>query len=207
MSDLISNMTESLGYLEVLLLMVLENIVPPIPSEVVIPAAGATARDGSHWLVGMIAAGTAGSILGALPWYGVARRIGTDRFLDWIDRHGHWLGTDRNEVERADEWFDQYGHWAILIGRLVPGIRTVISVPAGFSEMPLRSFLTYTAIGTAAWTTLLASLGYWLQGQQEAIASAVKWFGLAVVGIMAVWFAVRVVSASAKKRRQSSQSA
>ncbi|GAB5440146.1 MAG: DedA family protein [Fuerstiella sp.] len=203
MSDFIDSMMDSLGYTEVVLLMVLENIVPPIPSEVVIPAAGARARDGAYSLIGMVAAGTLGSIIGALPWYGVARRIGTDRFLDWIDRHGHWLGTDRREVKRADQWFDKYGHWAIMIGRLVPGVRTVISVPAGFSEMPMRSFLTYTAIGTALWTAILAALGYWLQGRQEEIASAVKWFGVVVVGVMVIWFVGRVVTVSLKKRKHS----
>lgn len=95
MSDLITRMMESLSYVDVVLLMVLENIIPPIPSEVVLPAAGAKARQSSHWLTGMIAAGTIGSIIGAMPLYLVARKIGTDRFLAWIDRYGHWFGTNR----------------------------------------------------------------------------------------------------------------
>jgi membrane protein DedA with SNARE-associated domain len=198
-------MMESLGYVDVVLLMVLENIIPPIPSEVVLPAAGAKARHSSHWLMGMIAAGTIGSIIGAMPWYLVARRIGTDRFLGWIDRYGHWFGTNRHELQRADEWFDRYGHWAVLLGRLVPGVRTIISVPAGFSEMPMRSFMTYTAIGTALWTTFLAAIGYWLQGQYEQVASVVKWIGGIVVVLMVGWFVVRVAVATVRKQKRSSE--
>lgn len=160
MEDLIVETVESVGYLGVALLMLAENIVPPIPSEIVMPAAGAAASRGEYSLAGMILAGTAGAVIGSLPWYGIARHVGTRRFADWADHHGHWLATDREEIERVDKWFDRHGHWAILICRLIPGVRTLISVPAGFAEMPLGRFLAWTTVGSAVWSAILA--GTWV---------------------------------------------
>lgn len=206
MNDFLTNTIDSMGYIGVALLMLLENIVPPIPSEIVMPAAGASARDGQHSLIGMIVAGTFGSLAGALPWYGIARYVGTERFSDWVDRHGHWMGTNRKEIQRADEWFDRYGKWTVLLCRMIPGIRTLISVPAGFAEMPLIPFLLYSAIGTAAWTTLLACLGYWLQGQNETIANIVSGIGICVLGGLALWFVGRVILVSHRKRSENRRS-
>lgn len=201
MEDLFMRTLESLGYAGVALLMLLENVIPPIPSEIVMPAAGASARKGDHSLWGMIIAGSIGSLLGTLPWYGIARYVGTERFSDWADRHGHWIGTDRHEVQRADAWFDRYGQWTVLFCRMIPGVRTLISVPAGFSEMPVGKFLLYSSIGTIAWTALLAGLGYWLQGQQQTVATAVKWIGVVVLGGLTLWFIARIVL---KKRQRHS---
>ena len=193
MEDWISDTADSWGYLGVAFLMLLENIFPPIPSEVVMPAAGAAARSQNLSLIGIIVAGTSRAVLGAIPWYAVACWVGTSRFQDWMERHGHWFGTDAAEIERLDDWFDRYGYWAVLIGRLVPGGRTLISIPAGFSEMPLGSFLVATGIGTAIWTTLLAELGYWLEGKAESIAQVLKAVGLGVVVVMLVLYAVKVI--------------
>ncbi|REJ87981.1 MAG: DedA family protein [Planctomycetota bacterium] len=203
MEDFILETVKSVGYVGVALLMLAENILPPIPSEIVMPAAGASASRGDHSLIGMIVAGTIGAVLGSLPWYGIARYVGTERFADWADRHGHWLGTNRKEIERADDWFDHYGRWAILIGRLVPGIRTLIGVPAGFAEMPLAQYLVYTTIGTAAWTALLAVAGYWLQGQHEAIATVVKWIGVGVFVFLCVWYVARIIVRKREKQQSS----
>jgi membrane protein DedA with SNARE-associated domain len=192
MEDILTRAIESLGYAGVALLMFLENIVPPIPSEVVMPAAGASARSGQLSLAGVIVAGTAGSFLGALPWYAVARYVGTDRFCHWADRHGNWIGLTQKDVRRADRWFDRYGRWAVVLGRLIPGIRTLISVPAGFSEMPLTSFMLCTAVGTAAWSTLLALLGYWLQGH-KTVADVLQWIGAGVLLLLLILFVIRAV--------------
>ncbi|NNJ25341.1 DedA family protein [Alienimonas chondri] len=194
LENFITDTLRSWGYLGAAALMFLENVFPPIPSEVVMPGAGAAAKSGEHSLAVMILAGSVGSILGQLAWYGVARRVGTERFRRWIEQHGHWLGTSPDEVERADRWFDRYGLWAVTIGRLVPGVRTLISVPAGLSEMGLTKFLIGTSIGTTIWTALLAGVGYWLAGQQDSITSVLNYIGMAVVGTLLAAFLWRVVS-------------
>jgi membrane protein DedA with SNARE-associated domain len=201
MEDFITRTMESLDYAGVALLMVLENLFPPIPSEVVMPSAGAAARSGDASLTGMILAGTLGSVLGTLPWYGAGRWIGTERLQSWVERHGHWLGTDADEIGRMDAWFDRYGYWAVFIGRLVPGVRTLISVPAGISGMPLGRYLLATTIGTAAWTALLAGVGYWVQGESETLARILKLIGMGVIGLLVVVYIVRVV----RRRREKHQ--
>ncbi len=193
MDSFVTDTMDSLGYVGIALLMLLENIIPPIPSEIVMPAAGASARSGQQTLWGVVLAGTVGSVVGALPWYGIAWYVGTDRLAGWMKDHGHWLGADEKTVHRADAWFDRYGEWAVLGCRMVPGLRTLISVPAGFSEMPMMKFLIYTTIGTAGWSLILALLGYWLQGQKRVIAQTVQWIGLVVFMVLFVWFVVRII--------------
>jgi membrane protein DedA with SNARE-associated domain len=149
----------------------------------------------------MILAGTAGAVLGTLPWYGIGRWIGTERLKSWVEQHGHWLGTDAREIERVDAWFNRYGAWAVLIGRLVPGVRTLISVPAGLSEMPLGRFLLATTIGTTLWTAMLASLGYWLEGENETLARVLKLVGMGVIGVLTVVYVVRIVRRRREKHR------
>jgi membrane protein DedA with SNARE-associated domain len=200
MADFITRTLESLDYAGVALLMVLENLFPPIPSEVVMPSAGAAARAGEASLTGMILAGTLGSVLGTLPWYGAGRWIGTERLQSWVERHGHWLGTDADEIARMDAWFDRYGYWAVFLGRLVPGVRTLISVPAGISEMPMGRYLLATTIGTAAWTALLAGVGYWVEGESDTLARILKLIGMGVIGLLAVLYIIRVV----RRRREKS---
>ena len=184
--DWIISVMETLSYWGIALLMFLENIVPPIPSEVVMPFAGFTAKQGDLSLWGAIVAGTLGSLLGTTAWYGLAWLVGTERLKDWADNYGRWLGIRRGDIEKADRWFDEWGHWAILVGRMIPGIRTLISIPAGFSEMPFTRFLLYTLIGTGAWTALLAGLGYMLGENWKSIEQYVGWISLAVVATLLV---------------------
>ncbi|QDT16212.1 DedA family protein [Alienimonas californiensis] len=205
MDSWITDTLQSWGYAGAAVLMLLENVFPPIPSEVVMPAAGAAAKAGGYSLTLMIVAGTVGSVLGQLAWYGVARRVGTERFRGWVERHGHWLGTSPRDVERADAWFDRYGLWAVTIGRLVPGVRTLISVPAGLSEMGLTRFLIGTAIGTTIWTALLAGVGYWLADTQETIKSGLNYVGMAVVAALLLAFLYRAISRHRELRREQAE--
>lgn len=184
MNSWIGSVIERLGSAGVALLMALENVFPPIPSEVIMPLAGYTASQGelSLWLV--ITMGTLGTVVGTLPWYGIARWVGTERVNAWVDRHGHWLTVERRELERAERWFARRGRWMVGLGRLVPGIRTLISVPAGFCAMPLPSYLFYSSLGSLAWTALLAYLGSLLGKNYERVAGYVDpiaWTVLAAV--------------------------
>lgn len=168
MTDLVTALAES-GYLGIALLMLLENLFPPIPSELVMPLAGFVAGQGRLSLLGVIVAGSAGSLAGASFWYVLARRYGKQRLQRLADRHGRWLTVDAADIERADAWFDRHGGKAVLLGRLVPTVRTLISVPAGLSGMAPGRFLAFSAVGTVAWTAALALAGHALGERFEDV--------------------------------------
>lgn len=158
------------GALGVALLMFIENLFPPIPSELIMPLAGFEAAAGrlSFWAI--VIAGTIGSMTGAVLWYVVGRAFGQARFMWLIDRYGFWLTLSREEAERALVWFARWGRVAVFVGRLVPGVRTLISVPAGLAAMPIVPFVVITALGSFIWVTLLALAGYVLEANYERVA-------------------------------------
>jgi membrane protein DedA with SNARE-associated domain len=170
----IAGLIERLGYAGIAFLTLLENFIPPLPSEVIIPLAGFVAAKGSlnFWLV--VAAASAGAIAGATGWYLVARSIGNRRLRRWIDQHGHWVTLTCRDIDKAQAWFDRHGAWAVFLGRLVPGVRTFVSVPAGFAEMPVLPFLASTALGTVLWTLGLAWAGTLLEARYELIGDYVN---------------------------------
>lgn len=163
MFEWITSVVEQSGYLGVALLMFIENVFPPIPSELIMPLAGFTAARGKLAFLPLVAAGTAGSLAGALLWYQLGRWYSLARLRCLAARHGRWLTLTPEDVDKADAWFTRHGAKAVLIGRLVPGVRTLISVPAGINVMPFGRLLAYSALGTSLWTSLLAAAGYLLQ--------------------------------------------
>jgi membrane protein DedA with SNARE-associated domain len=175
-------------------LMVLENVFPPIPSEVVMPLAGAEAARGSFPLVLVIIAGTAGSVAGALFWYAVGRIVGADRIERWAARHGRLLTLEPRDVWKATDWFERHCGKAVLIGRVIPVVRTLISLPAGIARMPLPRFLILTSIGASVWSGLLAWAGFALR---DEYAQATGWLGTVsniIVGGAVVWYVWRVAT-------------
>ena len=160
MADWVIRLIEKSGYLGVGFLMFLETVFPPIPSEVIMPIAGITAARGSLTLWGVIASGTAGAMFGNFFWYLVARVIGIDRFRPFIQRHGRWLTLDWYDVEKAERLFGRFGSFIVFFGRMLPTIRSVVSIPAGLLKMRLRSFLVWSTIGTAGWSSALAIAGF-----------------------------------------------
>ena len=200
MFDFITNWIETGGLFAVAALMVLENVFPPIPSELIVPLAGFEAAQGSFPLIALLIVATLGSTLGTLLWYGLARAWGHDRFLAFIDRHGVWLTLSREEAERAMDWFHRYGPYAVFFGRLVPTVRTLISVPAGLSEMRFPTFLAYTAAGSAVWIALLAGAGYLLEENYERVEHWVNPVStLVVIGIVALYL-FRLVQGLRRRR-------
>jgi membrane protein DedA with SNARE-associated domain len=173
MFDWITGMIRSLGYLGVALLTFAENAFPPIPSELVIPLAGFVAAEGDLAVAGVIAAGSAGSLAGAWAWYEVGRRVGERRLRQWVERFGKWLTLDAADVDRAQHWFERRGGAAVLTGRLVPGVRTFVSLPAGFAGMPRVPFLLYSAAGTIIWTAALAHAGVVLRANFTVVGDYV----------------------------------
>jgi len=163
MSEWILRLIEQSGYLGVGFLMFLETVFPPIPSEVIMSLTGIAAARGELNLGWAIAAGTAGAMLGNILWYLAARALGHDRLRPFVKRHGKWLTVNWRDVEKAHRWFDRYGVVIVLVGRVMPTIRSLISVPAGLLDMRFRNFVIASTIGTAIWTSLLAIAGYKLR--------------------------------------------
>lgn len=170
MFDWISEWLLDLGYAGVAVLMFLENIFPPLPSEVIMPLAGFLAYQGEMSLTGVVLAGTAGSVAGTTMWFLAARRIGRRRVELLVDRHGYWLTISPEDLKRAEAWFRRHRNVAVVIGRMVPGVRTVISAPAGLSQMGFALFLALTFAGTLLWNGLMVASGYILGSQYALVA-------------------------------------
>ncbi len=151
-----------IGYGAILLAMFLENLVPPIPSELIMPLGGFYVYQGQLDFLPVILAGLLGTVIGALPWYGIGRLVNEERLEQWLHRNGRWIGISPNELARSRRWFNRYGVSLVFWGRLVPGIRTLISVPAGVELMPLTPFLIWTTGGSLIWTLFLTITGFYL---------------------------------------------
>ncbi len=149
----------AMGYGAIALVMLLENLIPPIPSEVVMPYGGYLVHQGRLELLPTVLAGVLGTVLGAWFWYGIGRLINEERITQWLDQRGRWLGLNGEDLARSRRWFSRHG-WALVFwGRLVPGVRTLISVPAGMELMPQGAFLLWTTAGSLIWTLLLTLAG------------------------------------------------
>ena len=199
MTEWITNTITSLGYLGIGLLMFLENLFPPIPSELIMPLAGFTVAKGRMELAPVILAGVIGTILGALPWYYVGKLVGEDNLKQLADKYGKWISVSSRDIDKADNWFDKHGEKAVLLCRLVPGVRTLISLPAGISGMPLVPFLIYSTIGTALWVSLLTFAGYALGDNYELVDEYLGPVSKIVFVGLVVAFVVWVVNKRKKK--------
>ncbi|KAA2234954.1 DedA family protein [Salinarimonas soli] len=194
MFEWITGLVESSGYIGIALLMLLENVFPPIPSELIMPLAGFTAARGQLGLVGVIVAGGIGSLAGGLLWYGIGRWLGLERLKRLAARHGRWLTLSPSDLDDAQAFFTRHGGKAVLFGRLVPGVRTLISVPAGIVAMPLPAFLLWSGLGTFVWTALLAGAGYLLQSQYETVSAWLGPVSNVIVGAIVLYYLYRVVT-------------
>lgn len=190
MSDWIIRLIDQTGYLGIAFLMFLETMFPPIPSEVIMPVAGLSAARGNLHIAGVIASGTAGAMLGNYFWYLAARVIGIDRFRPMIERWGRFLTLDWKEIEKAERLFGSQGWAIVFFGRMLPTLRSLISIPAGLLHMRLSTFVIWSTIGTAGWTTLLALAG-WALGRRfaeiETIIGPLSTAILAVIVVGYVW--------------------
>lgn len=160
MEEWITSVMTALGYGGVALLMFLENVFPPLPSELIMPLAGFAAERGELSFWGVLAAGSLGSVVGQFPLYYFGRAVGARRLHSLADRYGKWLTISGEEVDRAGGWLRRHGAWAVLFCRLIPGVRSLISIPAGASRMNFVVFTAYSTLGIALWSGLLAGLGY-----------------------------------------------
>ncbi len=177
----VTDVVNALGYVGVAFLVAVENVFPPIPSEAVLPLAGFVAGRGDANLIGMIVAATVGSLVGAWILYGISAWIGPVRLRAFIVRWGRWFSVREHHLDRAEAWFDRRANAAVLIGRCVPLIRSVVSVPAGFRRMELGRFSLLTALGSAMWNTALIVAGAILGERWEEVGDVVGLFQAVVI--------------------------
>jgi membrane protein DedA with SNARE-associated domain len=202
LTDWATGIVEQLGYLGVALLVAIENVFPPIPSEVVLGLAGYTASQGDARIVGMIIAATIGSVVGAWGLYGLSAAIGPVRVRAITIRYGNWIGFGETDLDRAEEWFDRRSRAAVLVCRCIPLIRSLISIPAGFRRMPIVTFTVFTLIGSLVWNTILITAGYVLADQWERILDYTEPFQTIVVVAIVVLIAALVVRKIVQTRRK-----
>lgn len=189
----VESVIESMSYVGVAILVALESVFPPIPSEIVLPFAGFVAGRGDASVIGMIGAATVGSVVGAWVLYAVAAWIGHDRLHRFVGKHGKWFGVSTDEVARAEAWFDRRSTMAVMGGRCVPLIRSLVSIPAGFRKMEPVRFTVLTAIGSLVWNTALIGAGAALGKSWEDVGSYVsvlQYFVIAGILIGIVYFVV-----------------
>lgn len=197
MENWITNIMEQFGYAGILLLIALENVFPPIPSEVILTFGGFMTTYSSLTITGVVIAATVGSVLGAVILYGAGYLINVDRLEGWIDRYGRFLRLKKEDIRRADAWFDKYGYWTVLFCRMIPLIRSLISIPAGISKMKFGLFLLYTTIGTLIWNIVLVSVGAAVGGSWEKIVgfmdvySNIAYVAIAVCGLGGIYLFLR----------------
>jgi membrane protein DedA with SNARE-associated domain len=193
LAEWIPNIMNQLGYWGIGLLMFLENLFPPIPSELIMPLAGFTVFKGQMDFVLVIIAGVVGTILGAFPWYYIGKFISEERLEHLADKYGKWISVTSKDIKKANNWFNQHGGKAVFFCRLVPGVRTLISLPAGINNMPLIPFTIYSTLGTTIWVTFLTFLGYKLGDHYELVDQYLGPVSKIVLAIIVISFILWVV--------------
>ena len=202
-TEWIISVMEQLGYFGIALLMFLDNVFPPIPSEVIMPSAGYTASQGQLLLVGVIIAGSIGSILAAALLYWLGYCCKQERLFSFIDKYGKYLFIKTEDVKKSLTWFEQYGHRIVFFGRMIPAVRSLISIPAGMSHMPFWKFILYSSLGTIIWTTFLACVGFYLgenQALMQKLLSQISYIILGIAAIFILWLVYH------RKQRQKNNS-
>jgi len=194
MAGWVVRLIEQSGYLGVGFLMFLETIFPPIPSEVIMPVAGVAAANGQLSLPWVIAAGTAGAMLGNIFWYLAARALGLERLKPLVDLHGRWLTVNWSELQRAQRWFEAHGIAFVFIGRLIPTMRSLVSIPAGLLKMRFRNFLIASTVGTLVWTAVLAGAGYRLRSDFHDIGRYLEPAADAVLVVLILAYVWRLIT-------------
>ena len=194
MFTLITAIIHKTGLLGVALLMLLENLVPIIPSELIMPMAGFESARGTFGTVLVIVAGTAGSIVGGAAWYWIGRALGLARLKRWAEGGGRWLTLTPDEITRGEAWFERWGPAAVCVGRALPGVRGFICIPAGVARMPFRVFLIWSSLGALIWSALLTFAGYALQARYLQVEHWLNPVTDAIILILVALYLFRVIS-------------
>lgn len=202
LTEWIISIMEQLGYFGIALLMFLDNVFPPIPSEIIMPSAGYSASQGQLLLMGVIVAGCIGSLMAAAILYWVGYKFNHDSIFRFVDRYGKYLFIKSSDVKKSLDWFECYGHRIVFFGRMIPAVRSLISIPAGMSRMPFWKFMFYSSLGTIIWTTFLACIGFYFgenQALMQEIFSQVAYFIIAAVILFIGWIMFQKYQKKMKK--------
>ncbi|AIQ37072.1 alkaline phosphatase [Paenibacillus sp. FSL R5-0345] len=186
----ITEFMEQFGYFGIFLMLAFENIFPPIPSEVILPFGGFMTTTTNLTIPGVIIAATLGSLLGAVILYYIGRLLDVNRLEKIVERWGGLLRISKKDIHKADAWFDKYGYWTVLFCRMVPLVRSLISIPAGMSGMKFGVFMIFTTIGTLGWNLLLVLIGAALGENWEDIAMYMDMYSNVVYVLIAGGLAV-----------------
>ncbi len=202
---LIGNAVETnqlIGYGAILLAMFLENLIPPIPSELIMPLGGFYVAQGQLDFFPVVLVGLIGTVIGALPWYGIGKLVNEERLEKWLEKNGRWIGINPQDLARSRKWFNRYGVSLVFWGRLVPGIRTLISVPAGVELMPITPFLIWTTAGSLIWTLFLTITGFYLGDNYANIQKWISPFASIFKIIILVSISVAIITLIYKTLRK-----
>jgi len=191
------------GYIGVMLLIALENVFPPIPSEVILTFGGFLTTSSDLTVFGVVISATIGSVLGAFILYYIGLLLEVERLEKIVDRWGKVLRLTKEDIHKADAWFNKYGPWTVFFCRFVPLIRSLISVPAGMSKMNIGLFFVLTTIGTLIWNIVLVCLGASLGENWDLIVEKMEIYSNIVYAILAILFIVAVVLFIKSRRKTS----
>lgn len=184
--DFVVSLVERLGYVGLALAIAAENVFPPIPSEAILPLAGFNVSKGEFSYPLVVIATTIGSVCGALILYALGRWLGKERVRALVKAHGNKAFLKIEDVDKADVWFDRYGPLAVLLCRMVPIVRSLISIPAGIDRMPLHTFVIFTTLGSAAWNAILVGAGWALGNQWDRVEVVIGYLQYVVIVVGAL---------------------
>jgi membrane protein DedA with SNARE-associated domain len=201
MESWITHFMEQFGYFGIFLLMCLENVFPPIPSELILTFGGFMTTYSDMNILGVIFSATGGSVLGAVILYGVGMLLGVERLLKIIDKWGKYLRIKQKDILKADDWFDRRGYWTVLFCRMIPLVRSIISIPAGMSNMKFPLFLFFTMVGTLIWNLILVTAGALLGNSWDKVLYYMGIYSNIIYCILGVLVFVYLIITIKKKRK------
>ncbi|ODG92392.1 alkaline phosphatase [Gottfriedia luciferensis] len=201
MQNWIIETMDTFGYLGIFLLIALENIFPPIPSEVILTFGGFMTTESSLSKLGVIFFSTLGSVIGAIILFWIGTLLDIKTLEKIVERWGHFLRLTKKDVHKADEWFSKYGVWTVFFCRLIPLIRSLISIPAGMARMNFWIFLLFTTLGSLIWNTILVLVGASVGASWEKIVEYMDLYSSIIYGILAIGLVVLIFLFIKKRKR------
>lgn len=200
MHDLIIEAIARAGYAGIFVLMVIENVFPPIPSEVIMGLGGVLVARGEMDFLTLLIVGSVGSTAGNYVWFWAGDRMGYQRLEPFVTRHGRWLTLSFEDIEKAARFFQRHGQWVVFFLRFSPFLRTVVSLPAGMAHMSLGRFLLFTLAGSAVWNAVLIEGGRRLAPLIEKYESYASWVIIGLIALMIAWYVYRVITWKPRER-------